>query len=148
MMNGAVDLLEEFKSPLGIAEALLEGKVHSWKQEFMSHAGVDSLILQAAKIRIEWRRESASKTVHTFIPGPGTYIGSPEETCELCGSDPRNKIHRVKVPPDPNRIWRKTPRQGAAAATNQCDWTRADGFSCVMDRDHRGDHVPTTLAPK
>jgi hypothetical protein len=49
---GAQDLLSKYGSPLGVAEALLLGKVRSWEQQFVREV-VPSIILETARIRLE-----------------------------------------------------------------------------------------------
>ncbi len=55
MRIGAEQLIETFGSPLGVAEALLENRINKWDQEFVKDI-VDHIILEAAKIRIEWKK--------------------------------------------------------------------------------------------
>jgi hypothetical protein len=52
MRIGAENLITKFGSPLAVAEALIEGKVNSFEQQFVSDV-VDKIILEAARIRIE-----------------------------------------------------------------------------------------------
>lgn len=61
MRIGATHLLEEHGSRLAVAEKLLEGKLDSFAQQFVSDI-VDSTLLEAARIRIE-QRQTTEKIV-------------------------------------------------------------------------------------
>ncbi len=53
---GAQKLCDEYGGPLYVAEALLRGKLDAFQQTFAGEAIGSSVVLEAAKIRIEWER--------------------------------------------------------------------------------------------
>lgn len=58
MRIGAQNLLEDFGSPLAVAEALLEGRLNSFQQQFVADL-VSGPIMEAARIRLERRIKEA-----------------------------------------------------------------------------------------
>lgn len=52
MTIGAEELIQEFGSPLGVAEAFILGKVKNYRQQHVSEV-VSNVTLEAARIRLE-----------------------------------------------------------------------------------------------
>jgi hypothetical protein len=52
MTIGADNLLKEYGSPLGVAEALLKGELNSFQQQYASEAIGSQIVLKAAALRL------------------------------------------------------------------------------------------------
>lgn len=63
---GAVRLSEQYGGGLGVAEALLEGKIDAFDQHFVDEL-VSPMLLEAARIRIEWRRNYSKEALKREI---------------------------------------------------------------------------------
>ncbi len=85
---GAEKLLEEHGSPIGVARALLEGRLNGSDQRYASEV-VGKTMLEAARIQIELERATKKKVkekpVEKVNDGWEPY---QHETCDLCSKPP------------------------------------------------------------